>query len=503
MPPSRLQLPRAAGHIVDPPAGAQPRETQKDLHDHIDRHERVHIPDVELPHQRRERRQRQAHGVQRPDIAQHRIAHVAAAAQHADDVRQAHARHRLHEHQDPHHIHRNVARFALHVHQRQDVRPQQHIAHERDDAHAHESDDERQSVEHPRLALHAAAVAAADLPPDEHGGRAARGERRRGHHALQIPGDGVGREDGRVVRHMPHDDRVERKRERPQALVAHDGQGVFGEVLCDHAAGVQQRARHERQPAADGGIHAQHRDLERAADERGNGCARAAEHGRAELAVDEHPVEEDVQRAGHGEQHGAEAGIFRAALGGDVHAADGGEEIRKADVARVRRAGRDEVGIVGEHAHDLLRDAERRDGEQARDRRGHEQRDAHHAVDGLLIAAAVVLRHEHAHAALHAEDHQLHDVKRTVGHRHGGERRLAEHADHERVGHGHGKRHKILQDHREHEQNGLPDEGFFLADETHGATSFAQSVYHTMISRRAQPCGPFPPPVIDTRRPLR
>ena len=83
MPPSRLQLPRAAGHIVDPPAGAQPRETQKDLHDHIDRHERVHIPDVELPHQRRERRQRQAHGVQRPDVAQHRIAHVAAAAQHA------------------------------------------------------------------------------------------------------------------------------------------------------------------------------------------------------------------------------------------------------------------------------------------------------------------------------------------------------------------------------------------------------------------------------------
>ena len=89
----------------------------------------------------------------------------------------------------------------------------------------------------------------------------------------------------------------------------------------------------------------------------------------------------------------------------------------------------------------------------------------------------MVLRHEHAHAALHAEDHQLHDVKRTVGHRHGGERRLAEHADHERVGHGHGKCHEILQDHREHEQNGLPDEGFFLADETHGATSFVRSPF--------------------------
>lgn len=462
---------------MDPLAGAQPRHAQEDLHDHVNGHERVHVPDVELPHERRERRQRQTHRIQRPDVAQHRIAHVPAAAQHADDVRQAHARHRLHEHEHAHHVHGNIARRALHVHQRQDVRPQQHVAHERDDAHAHEADDERQPVEHPGLALHLIAIAAADLPPDEHGGRAARGERRRGHHALQVPGDGVGREDGCVVAHMPHDDRVERKRERPQTLIAHDGQGVLGKVLCDHAAGVQQRARHERQPAADTGIHAQHRDLERAADERGNGCARAAEHGRAELAVDEHPVEEDVQRAGHGEQHGAEAGIFRAALGGDVHAADGGEEIRKADVARVRCAGRDEVGVVGEHAHDLLRDAECRDGEQARDRRGNKERDAHDAVDGLLIAAAVVLRHEHAHAALHAEDHQLHDVKRTVGHRHGGERRLAEHADHERVGHGHGKRHEILQNHREHEQNGLPDEGFFLADETHGATSFVRSPF--------------------------
>jgi len=36
---------------------------------------------------------------------------------------------------------------------------------------------------------------------------------------------------------------------------------------------------------------------------------------------------------------------------------------------------------------------------------------------------------------------------------------------------------EILQDHREHEQNGLPDEGFFLADETHGATSFVRSPF--------------------------
>lgn len=240
---------------------------------------------------------------------------------------------------------------------------------------------------------------------------------------------------------------------------------------------MQQRARHERQPAAEPGIHAQHRDLERAADECGNGCARAAEHGRAELAVDKHPVEENVQRAGYGEQHCAEAGIFRAALDGDVHAADGGEEVRKADVARIRRAGSDEVGVVRQHAHDLLRDAKRRHGEQARDRRGNKERDAHDAVDGLLIAAAVILRHEHAHAALHAEDHQLHDIKRTVCHRHGGERRLAEHADHERVGHGHGKRHEVLQDHREHEQNCVPDEVFFLSNEPHTAASFVRNPF--------------------------
>lgn len=476
---SRLQLTGGARHVVDPLAGAQARDDQKQLHEHIDRHERVHIADVQLPDERRERRQRQTHCIQRPDVAQHRIAHVAAAAQHADDVRQAHARERLHEDHDQHHVHGNVARRALHVHQRQDVRPQQHVAHERDDAHAHEADDERQSVEHPGLALHLIAIAAADLPPDEHRCRAARGERRRGDHALQVSGDGVGRENGGVVGHVSHDDRVERKRQRPQALVAHDRQRVLGKVLCDHAAGVQQRARHERQPAAEPGIHAQHRDLERAADERGNGCARAAEHGRAELAVDKHPVEENVQRAGYGEQHRAEAGIFRAALRGDVHAADGGEEIRKADVARICRAGLDEVGVVRQHAHDLLRDAKRRHGEQARDRRGNKQRDAHDAVDGLLIAAAVVLRHEYAHAALHAEDHQLHDVKRAVCHRHGGERRLAEHADHERVGHGHGKRHKVLQDHREHEQNRVPDEVFFLSNEPHTAASFAHS--STMI----------------------
>ena len=362
------------------------------------------------------------------------------------------------------------------MHQRQDVRPQQHVAHERDDAHAHEPDRERQPLEHPRLALHLLAVAAADLAPDEHRRRAARGERRRGDHALQVAGDRVGREDGGVVGHVPHDDRVERKRQRPQALVAHDRQRVLGKVLCDHAPRVQQRARHQRQALAHAGIHAQHCDLKRAADERGNGRARAAEHRRAELAVDEHPVEENVQHARYGQQHRTEQRVFRAALCGDVHAADGGEEVRKADVARVRGAGRNEVCVVRQHAHDLLRDAKRRHGEQARDRRGNKERDAHDAVDGLLIAAAVILRHEHAHAALHAEDHQLHDIKRTVCHRHGGERRLAEHADHERVGHGHGKRHEVLQDHREHEQNRVPDEVFFLSNEPHTAASFARSL---------------------------
>ena len=462
---------------MDPLAGVQAVKAEGGFDDIFDHQAETEDLVRHLEHKAEQTHYRQRAAPEGEIVDHKRGIHVAAAAQHADDVRQAHARHRLHEHQHAHHIHGDVARRTLHVHQRQDVRPQQHVAHERDDAHAHEADGERQSVEHPGLALHLIAVAAADLPPDEHRCRAARGERRRGDHALQVPGDGVGRENGGVVGHVPHDDRVERKRERPQALVAHDRQRVLGKVLCDHAAGVQQRARHERQPTAEPGIHAQHRDLERAADERCNGCARAAEHGRAELAVDKHPVEENVQRAGHGEQHRAEAGIFRAALRGDVHAADGGEEIRKADVARICGAGRDEVGVVGEHAHDLLRDAKRRHGEQARDRRGNKQRDAHDAVDGLLIAAAVVLRHEHAHAALHAEDHQLHDVKRTVGHRHGGERRLAEHADHERVGHGHGKRHEILQNHREHEQNGLPDEGFFLADETHGATSFVRSPF--------------------------
>lgn len=92
---------------------------------------------------------------------------------------------------------------------------------------------------------------------------------------------------------------------------------------------------------------------------------------------------------------------------------------------------RPEVRVVGHELHKLHGEEE---GEQRNERR-EAQRDivahAHDAVYGVEPALAVVLGHEHARAALDAEDNERQDVEHGVCHRHGGELRLAQGADHE------------------------------------------------------------------------
>ena len=83
-----------------------------------------------------------------------------------------------------------------------------------------------------------------------------------------------------------------------------------------------------------------------------------AQGGSAQVAEDEHPVEEGVGQHGHAEDDHAQLGVLHGAVGAHVHTGEAVENIGEAHDAGVLSRQGYQLLVVGEKAHQLLRQEE-------------------------------------------------------------------------------------------------------------------------------------------------
>ena len=120
-------------------------------------------------------------------------------------------------------------------------------------------------------------------------------------------------------------------------------------------------------------------------------------------------------------------------MGPHIYAGDAVEQIGKAHDAGVVGGQGDQLGIVGEDGHQLLRQEKHHRREERGDGARRITAQTDDAVDGVGVSLAPELADEHRGAALQAEDDQLDDKHRRVGHQYGGQRGLAQGTHHEGV----------------------------------------------------------------------
>ena len=272
-----------------------------------------------------------------------------------------------------------------------------------------------------------------DLPADDDGGGAAHGEDSHGIQILNVARQGPGGQNFSGILHMAHDHLVHGGAQAPQGFVEHHRTGIAEELLDQGPSRPEHEGGLELEPLVGEGVGHSDAELQNTGEQGGEGGALHPQGGGAQVAEDEHPVEEGVGGHGGGKDDHAQFGVLHGAVGPHIHAGEAVKEVGGSHNAGVAGGQGDQLLIVGEQSHELGGEKAHDDGKQSGNSSCHIAADADDPVDGVGVLLAPELADEHRGAALQAEDHQLDDKYRQVGLRNGGQRGLAQRTHHKGI----------------------------------------------------------------------
>lgn len=275
--------------------------------------------------------------------------------------------------------------------------------------------------------------ACADLPAHDDGGGVADGEDGHGTEILNVARQGAGGQDLGGPLHVAHDDLVEGGAQAPEGLVEHHRPGVVEKFGQQGAARPEEHGGLEPEAPVGQGVGEHDDELQHAGGQGSHRRAHHAQGGSAQVAEDEHPVEEGVGQHGHAEDDHAQLGVLHGAVGAHVHTGEAVENIGEAHDAGVLSRQGYQLLVVGEKAHQLLRQEEHDGGKGQGDGPRHIAAQADDPVDGLGVPLAPELADEDGGAALESENDQLDDEDGDVGHQHGGQGGFPQGTHHEGV----------------------------------------------------------------------
>ena len=263
---------------------------------------------------------------------------------------------------------------------------------------------------------------------------------------------------------MPVDRAVDEVAQRPDRLVEHRGRADPQVIAHKAQVEVEQLAQlraHERVPGKRRAVD------DRAVDDRrdggGDGRALHAQRGEPEQAEDEHGVERDIGDDGAGragERNDDTLGALQQCAAGLGERLEG---IAQRDNAQIGRGDAPGLPVAGEQADDGFgreHAGKKKDEGRGEHEEGHE---AVGAVDTAFIVRAIELGDEDSGAAGEAEQRDVEEPRPLAGHADGGQRRIAEAADHEGIDQGERGEEQVLQrdgdgdgEHRAPEAAGFP-----------------------------------------------
>ena len=428
----------------------EPDEAQGAFTDIFRLHGDTHQPGGRVQHQAGDSHQRDSHQPEGQGVDQGGRLGVAAGPEHTGDigdVKGAHGhKYRVNDRQ----IGGRLDRAGGQLEQgeqygaeegRQQHQQQRH--HGGADEHGHQQQGPAHAVDLlPVMAL-------ADLLAHHDSGGGGDAEADHGGDLVDVADQGIGGQHVLAVGHVAHNHRQHGGAHAPQRLIADHGDGVFQKAAQDGLAGTEDAAPAQGQAFVPQGKARRHKEFHHPAGKGRHRRAGDAHGGRAEVAEDQHEVEEGIHAHGDGKEDHAEGRILRAALHTGIDAAQAVEDVGETDDLDVGHRQLHQLLVGGNQPQHLGGKEESNEGQHDREAGDGVHGHAHAAVDAVRVPPAPVLADQHRQAALETEDHHLDNENRHIG---GGNSRhlgVAQQAHHKGVRKAQGGGNDILQDHRQ------------------------------------------------------
>ena len=244
---------------------------------------------------------------------------------------------------------------------------------------------------------------------------------------------------------MAHDGGEQGGAQPPEGLVAHYGGGEADKPPGHLPAGPEEQGGGELEALVQQGPAYSDGAGQHPGQQGGQGRALLRQPWGAQVAEDEHPVEEGIAGHGGAQDDQPPAGVAHGPVDADVDLDEAVEEIGPAHDPGVPGGGGHHGGVAAEQAHELGGQEAHDEGEGEADGPGGVHADAHHPVDGPHVPLAPVLADEDGGAALDAEHHQLNHKNGDVGQSDAGQGALPHGAHHKGVHQAKGIGDKVLQ----------------------------------------------------------
>ena len=307
------------GDVVDPLPGAEAVQANAELDKLLGHDAHIDPEDAPLEHQAEQGGQGEGDEPQGGGVDDGGGPHVAAAPQHPHDIHAVEVPQGHLEGLDGDHHHgdgrgpRRQVEQGEH-HRRGDPPGEDEQGHAQGGA-----GEEAQGGQGLPRGEHLLCASGAHLPADDDGGGGGNAEAHHVHHLLHIGGDGIGGQDLGAVGHVAHDGGHHGGAQPPHGLVQHHGAAVQEEAAQHLPPRTEQGGEVHPEKPGDQHVDGDGAHLEDPGDQGGQGGPTHPHDRGAQMAEDEHPVEEGVQTHGGDEDVHAQLGLFHAAIGGNIH----------------------------------------------------------------------------------------------------------------------------------------------------------------------------------------